>query len=49
MKYKEITALLGLENINDKEFDVLVFIPSKDEDESRITCGNAVLSQLQQE
>jgi 23S rRNA (adenine2503-C2)-methyltransferase len=25
-------------------FDVLVFIPSKDEDESRITCGNAILS-----
>lgn len=27
-------------------FDVLVFIPSKDEDESRITCGNAILSDL---
>ena len=25
-------------------FDVLVFIPSLDEDESRITCGNAILS-----
>ena len=25
-------------------FDVLVFIPSKEEDESRITCGNAILS-----
>lgn len=25
-------------------FDVLVFIPSKDEDEGRITCGNAILS-----
>lgn len=25
-------------------FDVLVFIPSKDENESRITCGNAILS-----
>jgi 23S rRNA (adenine2503-C2)-methyltransferase len=24
-------------------FDVIVFIPSKEEDESRITCGNAVL------
>ena len=24
-------------------FDVLVFIPSQDEDESRITCGNAIL------
>ena len=25
-------------------FDVLVFIPSIDEDEGRITCGNAILS-----
>lgn len=25
-------------------FDVLVFVPSLDEDESRITCGNAILS-----
>jgi len=25
-------------------FDVLVFIASRDEDESRITCGNAILS-----
>lgn len=25
-------------------FDVLVFIPSKEEDDSRITCGNAILS-----
>jgi len=25
-------------------FDVLVFVPSIDEDESRITCGNAILS-----
>ena len=25
-------------------FDVLVFVPSKEEDESRITCGNAILS-----
>lgn len=24
-------------------FDVLVFVPSKEEDESRITCGNAIL------
>lgn len=27
-------------------YDVLVFIPSKEEDESRITCGNAILSDL---
>jgi 23S rRNA (adenine2503-C2)-methyltransferase len=26
-------------------FDVLVFVPSKEEDESRITCGNAILSE----
>jgi 23S rRNA (adenine2503-C2)-methyltransferase len=25
-------------------FDVIVFIPSREEDESRITCGNAILS-----
>jgi 23S rRNA (adenine2503-C2)-methyltransferase len=25
-------------------FDVIVFIPSKEEDESRITCGNAILA-----
>ena len=28
----------------DNGFDVLVFIPSMDEDEGRITCGNAILS-----
>jgi len=27
-------------------FDVIVFIPSKEEDESRITCGNVILSSL---
>jgi len=25
-------------------WDVIVFIPSKEEDEDRITCGNALLS-----
>ena len=25
-------------------FDVIVFVPSKEEDESRITCGNAILA-----
>lgn len=30
-------------------FDVLVFIPSIEEDTSRITCGNAVLSLLQED
>ncbi|NDV46282.1 Fe-S-oxidoreductase [Paludibacter sp. 221] len=32
------------EELKAQGFDVLVFIPSKDEDESRITCGNAILS-----
>jgi 23S rRNA (adenine2503-C2)-methyltransferase len=32
------------EELKKEGFDVLVFIPSKEEDESRITCGNAVLS-----
>jgi 23S rRNA (adenine2503-C2)-methyltransferase len=32
------------EALKDAGFDVLVFIPSKEEDESRITCGNAILS-----
>jgi 23S rRNA (adenine2503-C2)-methyltransferase len=30
-------------------FDVIVFVPSKEEDESRITCGNAILSDLKGE
>lgn len=32
------------QNLKDKGFDVLVFIPSIEEDSSRITCGNAILS-----
>lgn len=32
------------EELIDVGFDVLVFIPSSDEDEGRITCGNAILS-----
>jgi 23S rRNA (adenine2503-C2)-methyltransferase len=32
------------EELKQAGFDVLVFIPSKDEDEGMITCGNAVLS-----
>lgn len=32
------------ESLKSVGFDVIVFIPSKEEDESRITCGNAVLS-----
>lgn len=30
--------------LKDAGFDVIVFIPSREEDESRITCGNAILS-----
>lgn len=37
--YKEVE-----ENLKRVGFDVLVFIPSKEEDEGRITCGNAILS-----
>lgn len=32
------------QDLKDAGFDVLVFIPSKDEDEGLITCGNAILS-----
>ncbi len=37
--YQEVEQYL-----KDAGFDVLVFIPSIEEDESRITCGNAILS-----
>jgi 23S rRNA (adenine2503-C2)-methyltransferase len=37
--YKEVE-----ESLKKVGFDVIVFIPSKEEDESRITCGNAILS-----
>lgn len=29
-------------------WDVIVFVPSKEEDEDRITCGNALISQIQE-
>ncbi|GMO52391.1 MAG: radical SAM protein [Treponemataceae bacterium] len=32
------------EDLKAQGFDVIVFIPSKEEDESRITCGNAILA-----
>lgn len=32
------------ETLKSVGFDVLVFLPSKEEDDSRITCGNAILS-----
>lgn len=32
------------ESLKAAGFDTLVFVPSRDEDESRITCGNAILS-----
>lgn len=31
-------------NLKNSGYDVIVFIPSHEEDESRITCGNAILS-----
>lgn len=37
--YKEVE-----ESLKEAGFDVIVFIPSKEEDESRITCGNALLA-----
>lgn len=33
-------------NLKKAGFDVIVFVPSKEEDESRITCGNAILSDV---
>ncbi|MDR0472323.1 MAG: hypothetical protein LBH43_01435 [Treponema sp.] len=35
------------EDLKSAGFDVIVFIPSKEEDESRITCGNAILADRQ--
>lgn len=40
--YKQIE-----EDCKNEGFDVIVFIPSKEEDESRITCGNAILEEYQ--
>jgi 23S rRNA (adenine2503-C2)-methyltransferase len=37
------------ENLKRAGFEVLVFIASKEEDESRITCGNAILSDMNRE
>ena len=39
MPYKDVE-----ERLKGVGFDVIVFIPSKDEDNSLITCGNAILS-----
>lgn len=33
------------QNLKNVGFDVLVFVPSKEEDESKITCGNALLAE----
>jgi 23S rRNA (adenine2503-C2)-methyltransferase len=35
-------------NLKKAGFDVLVFVPSQEEDESRITCGNAILADLKE-
>ncbi len=37
--YKEVEA-----SLKSAGFDVIVFVPSEEEDESRITCGNAILA-----
>jgi 23S rRNA (adenine2503-C2)-methyltransferase len=37
------------EDLKAQGFDVIVFIPSKEEDESRITCGNAILADKKEE
>jgi 23S rRNA (adenine2503-C2)-methyltransferase len=43
--YKEYTPYEKIEeNLKEWGFDVLVFIPSLEEDLGRITCGNAILS-----
>lgn len=43
--YSKYYSYRKVENaLKEKGFDVIVFIPSKEEDESRITCGNAILA-----
>jgi 23S rRNA (adenine2503-C2)-methyltransferase len=47
--YINYESYLPIENnLKSVGFDVLVFIPSIEEDESRITCGNAILSDLKE-
>lgn len=42
---KKLKRYFVIENkLKQVGFDVLVFIPSVEEDSSRITCGNAILS-----
>jgi 23S rRNA (adenine2503-C2)-methyltransferase len=36
------------EDLKAAGYDVIVFVPSLVEDESRITCGNAILSNMNQ-
>lgn len=33
------------DDLKNEGFDVIVFVPSKEEDESKITCGNAILAE----
>lgn len=43
--YSEFTPYKKIESdLKNEGFDVLIFVPSQDEDDSRITCGNAILS-----
>lgn len=45
--YEKYSPYKGIEAaLKSAGYDVLVFVPSKEEDESRITCGNAILAQL---
>lgn len=45
--YSSYYPYRDIENrLKDAGYDVIVFIPSEDEDNSRITCGNAILSSM---
>ena len=43
-KYQLLIDLGNEQPLLDEGWDVIVFIPSKEEDEDRITCGNALLA-----
>lgn len=48
--YSEYYPYKGVEEeLKDVGFGVIVFIPSMEEDESKITCGNAILAEQKQE
>ena len=35
------------EDLKNNGFDVIVFVPSIEEDNSKITCGNAILAEME--